>query len=95
MGSIPLVASTSHELTVVDALWMADEGTVGTRVSITTPLERVVVISTEVGAGAELSTEVMVVAADSVIQGYECCPPCPEVHAVLSAGTEEETSAVG
>jgi hypothetical protein len=45
-----------------------------------TPFESVVVISTDVGAGTD-STEV-IVAAGSVIQGYECWPPWPEVQAV-------------
>ena len=45
-------------------------------------------------AGAAVATgSVLEDSADAVIQGYESCPPCPEVHAVVSAGWAEETTA--
>ena len=79
MGSMPLVASSSHELTVVDALAHADEEELaGASVAVTIPLESVVLASSR-EVGRALSTDEIVSvgftcedSADWLIQGYEC-----------------------
>lgn len=100
MGSMPLVASSSHELTVVDALAHADEEELaGASVAVKTPLESVLASARDVGRAlsAEETVSVGTIwedSADWVNQGYECCPPWPEVHAVLSAGAAVATGSV-
>lgn len=79
MGLGPLVASTSHELTVVEALSHTEEEELaGARVAVTTPFVSVVTVSTR-DVGMALSADEAVAegtiwedSADSVIQGYEC-----------------------
>ena len=77
MGSMPLVASSSHELTVVDALAHAEEELAGASVAVKTPLESVLASASDVGRALSTDERVSVGtiwedSVDWVIQGYEC-----------------------